>query len=178
MDKKIAWPKTIRTIGFIFILIGGLDPMEGSLLILPGSGLIALGAYMDREKFHDLSFRLWMFILILIGVGTMFIVSPMGGIGGPEGLSVWFAILVIPYPIAWSLSFWASGETPYWALWGGIVGGAWYFVILLMMASRDMGEVNPAMIIVPATLSVLGAVTIAGCIWRIKHHPKAPVMVE
>jgi len=46
-----------------------------------------------------------MFLMIMIGVGTMFIVSPMGGIGGPEGLSVWFSLLVIPYPIAWSLSF-------------------------------------------------------------------------
>jgi len=57
------------------------------------------------------------------------------------------------------------------------VGGAWYFVILLMMAGRGMGEVNPAMIIVPIILSVLGAVTIAGCVWRLrKGHPDAPVM--
>jgi len=58
MDKKISWAKTLRTIGFIFILIGGLDPMEGSLLILPGCGLIALGAFMDVDRFHDQSFRL------------------------------------------------------------------------------------------------------------------------
>jgi hypothetical protein len=32
------WPRLLQIVGSIAMLLGAIDPMEGSLLILPGSG--------------------------------------------------------------------------------------------------------------------------------------------
>jgi hypothetical protein len=83
------------------MLVGALDPMEGSLAILPGSGMIALGLFVGKAERHLLLYWMWVFILIGVGVGAMFGLSAFGGIGGTTGRSMWWGVLVLPYPVGW-----------------------------------------------------------------------------
>ena len=93
------------------MLLGTLDPLEGSPLILLGSGLVALGMYLGGKDRKTLLYWAWAFILIAVGVGAMFALSAIGGIGGKSGHSMWWGILILPYPAGWLM-----------ALAGGVAG--------------------------------------------------------
>ena len=93
------------------MLLGTLDPLEGSLLILPGGGLVALGVYLSGKDRRTVLYWASVFILIAVGVGAMFALSAMGGFGGESGRSMWRGLLVLPYPVGWLM-----------ALAGGVVG--------------------------------------------------------
>jgi hypothetical protein len=43
MNSRRLWSRILKVVGGTVMLVGTLDPLEGSLLILPGSGLVALG---------------------------------------------------------------------------------------------------------------------------------------
>jgi hypothetical protein len=60
-------------------IVGSLIPFEGQLLILPGSGLAALGAWLARG-----SFRVGLpvaFAITAVGLALMQWVSSLGGVG-------------------------------------------------------------------------------------------------
>ena len=155
--------------GYIVMLVGAIDPMEGSLLILPGSGLVALATYLDDEERNMIIYRLWMFILILIGVGALFGFSLLGGIGGESAYSGWWALLLLPYPIGWSMGIWGPGS-PRWVLWTGILVGAWYlFLPILMNMLRGSDWLNEFGI-VGFLLAAMGILTISGCIYRLRKR--------
>jgi hypothetical protein len=99
MNTLARWPRVLLVIGLAAMLIGAADPLEGSVIILPGSGLVALGAHFGGSAQRR---RLWWaFGLIAAGVGIMFALSAVGGVGGSTGRSVWWALLALPYPIGW-----------------------------------------------------------------------------
>ena len=85
--------------------LGTLDPLEGSLLILPGSGLVALGMFLEEGQRRVFTYWLWVFILIAVGVGALFALSAAGGIGGQSGHSLWWGVLLLPYPVGWLMGF-------------------------------------------------------------------------
>ena len=85
------------------MLIGAIDPMEGSLIILPGSGLVALGTFLGKSSRGTIIYWIWIFGLIVVGVGALFGLSAIGGFGGKTGRSMWWGILILPYPIGWVL---------------------------------------------------------------------------
>jgi hypothetical protein len=93
MAAPLVWLGTILAVG------GSLDPFEGSLLILPGIGLAALGAYWGKGSFRRL--LPWAFASTALGVALLWYVSSLGGVGGDHGLSLWWALLLLPYPIGW-----------------------------------------------------------------------------
>ena len=93
------------------MMLGTLDPMEGSVLILPGSGLVALGMFLGGKDHKTVLYWTWVFILIAVGVGAMFALSAVGGIGGKSGHSIWWGVLILPYPAGWLM-----------ALAGGVAG--------------------------------------------------------
>lgn len=111
MKSSLLWSRILIVVGAVAMLLGTLDPLEGSLLILPGSGLIALGTLLRRAQPSVLRYWVWAFILIGVGVGAMFVLSAFGGIGGRSGHSMWWGIFILPYPVGWFM-----------ALAGGIVG--------------------------------------------------------
>jgi hypothetical protein len=81
------------------MVIGVLDPLEGSLVILPGTGLVALGALLGKSR-HRI-FLYWSFALVAVGVGAMWRLSALGGFGGNTGRSNWWGLVLLPYPVGW-----------------------------------------------------------------------------
>jgi len=78
--------------------------MEGSVLILFGSGLVALGMYSGGQDRGTVFYWVWTFLLILVGVTALFGLSAVGGIGGKSGRSMWWGVLMLPYPLGWLLA--------------------------------------------------------------------------
>lgn len=104
MNPRTLWARILVTLGGIAMLLGAVDPLEGSLLILPGSGLIALGTFIGQSQRRVIRYWLWVFGLIAVGVAAMFVLSAFGGIGGKNGHSMWWGVLVLPYPVGWLMA--------------------------------------------------------------------------
>lgn len=104
MNSRMLWSRILKVVGGIAMLLGTLDPMEGSVLILPGSGMVALGMYLGGKDRKTVLYWTWAFILIAIGVGALFGLSAVGGIGGKSGHSVWWGLLILPYPAGWLMA--------------------------------------------------------------------------
>jgi len=85
------------------LLVGAIDPLEGSLLILPAGALLAVGV---RRAKSGLGGRLVSSGLVLIGLGVtaMWIMTALGGVGGSTGRSAWWALLALPMIPGWFLS--------------------------------------------------------------------------
>lgn len=100
--KKIKWTRVIFIIGVLALLIGAIDPLEGSVIIVAGSALIALATYFARDRYWKTFIA--SFIMIVTGVAFMFYLSSLGGFGGESTLSWGWAALMIPYPIGWVMA--------------------------------------------------------------------------
>ncbi len=87
MSTRNAWSRVLVIAGNIGMVVGAIDPLEGALLILPGSGLVALGTYLSQGEHRFTAYRVWVFVLIAIGVGAMWGLSSVGGIGGDSSVS-------------------------------------------------------------------------------------------
>lgn len=101
MTTRTLWSRILIYIGVVAMVIGIIDPLEGSFIILPGSGLVALGAYIGGNRRRK---RLLLcFVLVAIGVGAMIVMSMFGGVGGKTGRSIWWILTALPYPVGWIL---------------------------------------------------------------------------
>lgn len=99
MKRKLNIPRTLKITGIIALLAGIIDPLEGSFLILIGSILMTISAKLTDNYYSNL----WALCTagIIVGIIAMFYLSELGGIGGKSGLSLWWGILILPYPIGW-----------------------------------------------------------------------------
>jgi purine-cytosine permease-like protein len=110
MNAGMLWPRILIVVGSIAMLIGAIDPLEGSLIILAGSGMVALGTYLGKSRHRILLYWVWVVILIAVGVGAMWVLSAFGGLGGTTGRSMWWGLVILPYPIgSWVSSASSSG---------------------------------------------------------------------
>jgi hypothetical protein len=105
MDR-ILWSRILVILGLFGMLVGALDPLEGSIIILPCAGVAAIGVFIGHTSRRKLLYTA--FLLIAIGVGAMFLFSAIGGFGGASGRSYWWALTVAPYPIGWILGIVAA----------------------------------------------------------------------
>ena len=159
------WSRLVSLLGGITLVAGSFDPLEGSVLILPGSALLALGSYLGRRGRRIVAYRTWSFILVALGVGSLFLLSAIGGVGGTSGRSAWWALLILPYLVGWSIDLWGPGAAR-WMSIAGVVIGTWYIGILAMMLRRPANA--PQHGIVPAvTIAVVGIATIIACSMRL-----------
>jgi hypothetical protein len=101
MKTAIIWSRIFVIVGLAGMLLGAVDPLEGSFIILPGVGFVALGALLGQSRHRVLLY--WSFTLVTIGVAAMVMLSHIGGIGGNTGRSMWWAVIVLPYPVGWLL---------------------------------------------------------------------------
>ncbi|MEJ2583522.1 MAG: hypothetical protein P8Z38_00300 [Robiginitalea sp.] len=97
--RKKRWLQAGFILGVVLFLLGTLDPLEGSILILAGSILLAIVSHVFRDPQ-----RKWYRIaasLILFGVLALWILSSFGGFGGESDLAYGWAVLILPYPAGW-----------------------------------------------------------------------------
>jgi len=102
MREKTKWPGITFIIGVIALIIGAIDPMEGSIVIIAGSAVVALSAFVKSDRHWKIF--LSAFIMIAFGVFFLFYFSSLGGFGGKSTLSWWWGTLILPYPIGWLVS--------------------------------------------------------------------------
>ena len=102
MAARWRWSHILVIVGLVATLVGAIDPLEGSLLILPGTGLLALGAWLGNSQHRSLLY--WAFALVAVGVGEVWGLSAVGGLGGSTGRSMWWTIFLLPYPVGWVMA--------------------------------------------------------------------------
>lgn len=96
------WSHRMLGIGTAALVLGALDPLEGSLVIVAGAGAAMVAAHLGHlPSRHWLD---WGVALEVLGVAALWALSAAGGIGGSTGRSYWWALLLLPYPIGWLLS--------------------------------------------------------------------------
>lgn len=157
------------TIGYIGMILGAIDPMEGSIIVLVASGLILLGTYLGNSERSLIIFWLWVFLAITAGVAALWGFSIAGGIGGASERSMWWGLLFLPYPVAWSVGIWGP-ESPRWVLWSGIGVGVWYLAIFVMTLDSTFPTAADEGAIVGILIGAIGALTIGGCIYRLRKR--------
>jgi len=101
MKARKTWSRILVVVGGIAMVAGTLDPLEGSVVILASSGLVALGTYLGDTGRSLLVYWIWVLLLIAVGVGAMFGLSAIGGFGGSSGRSMWWGVPILPYPVGW-----------------------------------------------------------------------------
>ena len=98
MKPTSKLPKILFITGVVSLLLGTLDPMEGSVLIWAGSVLLTLSAYLSASPFKR--HLLYATVAISVGVAYLFIISSFGGFGG-NTRSMWWGLPILPYPLGW-----------------------------------------------------------------------------
>jgi hypothetical protein len=101
MNSRKLLSRVLITVGGIAMLVGAADPLEGSLVILPGSGLVAFGTFIGDVGRKVIRDWLWILASITVGVGALWGLSMVGGFGGSSGPSAWWGLLILPYPVGW-----------------------------------------------------------------------------
>jgi hypothetical protein len=165
------WSRILIVLGSIGMLAGAIDPMEGSVLILPGSLIVALGTFFSQSERHLFAYRAWVFILIAIGVGALWGLSAVGSIGGKSGHSMWWGVLILPYLIGWSMGIWGPGS-PRWLLVLGIGVGLWYLAILALVLKHSWQRGGAMSALPGIIIAAIGVVTIGGCISRLRRDSR------
>ena len=95
------WFRPLVIAGLTGMLLGAVDPLEGSIVIAVGSVLVALGTPRRESR---VSGRVWLAgLMIIVGVAALWIMSDIGGVGGSTGRSMWWLLVVAPYPVGWIL---------------------------------------------------------------------------
>lgn len=99
--QKDKITRILYIIGVIALVIGAIDPLEGSVIIAGGSAILAVTTAIQKDPHRKIF--LWCFIAIAIGVAYLFYISSKGGFGG-EGRSWWYGVPVLPYPMGWLIT--------------------------------------------------------------------------
>lgn len=168
MNARNLWSQVLLVVGGIGMLAGAVDPLEGSIAILLGSGLFALGTYLGQAAHRLTAYRAAVFALIAAGVAALWGLSAVGGFGGSSGHSAWWGLLTLPYVVGWLMAI-GGPSNPRWFSLLGIPVGLWYLVLPGMILSKK-GRADWGL---AAGLAAIGVVAIAGCIYRLIHP--APV---
>ena len=171
--KRVDWPRGMIVCGLIALVVGGIDPMEGALAILPGSALVALGTFLAGSDPKLVAFRLRMLLMIAFGIAALAGMTYLGGIGGDTGYSLWWGFLVLPYLIGWSMSVWGPGS-PRWVVVSGLVVGLWYLALFGIVMSRS-GRPPSNVSVAPALMvAAVGLMPVIGCVRSLRKRAALP----
>jgi hypothetical protein len=106
MYTSLVWPRILVGVGLACMLIGAIDPLEGSFVVLIGVALATLGSVIGGSRYFQL--LSWSFALVAIGVAVTVFFSWLGGLGGSSGHSIWWAVFILPYPAGWILGLFGA----------------------------------------------------------------------
>jgi hypothetical protein len=106
MNAHSKWSFGLVLLGLVAMIAGAIDPLEGSVIILIGTALATLGAFVGHTRPRKLLG--WSLALVAFGVAAMFVLSAFGGIGGSHGHSWWWGLFLLPYPAGWILGLIAA----------------------------------------------------------------------
>ena len=106
MMEPTRWPRRAVILGMVLMLLGVIDPLEGSIIVALGAALIAAGGFLAHARYRR-SFYL-AFGLVLAGVLALWGMSAQGGVGGDTGRSPWWLLIALPYPAGWLLGLFAA----------------------------------------------------------------------
>lgn len=134
LERTTRW---LTHFGGAALLAGAIDPLEGSVVCVLGSGLLAAASYgASGSGSAILRRRLAVLGLMAFGVAALWIVSAAGGIGGKSGRSAWWALTFLPYPAGWAAAVWERG-LPRWITFGAVAVGLWYLVLGGIIAAKS-----------------------------------------
>ena len=163
--KKNILAKVLTIAGGIAMAAGALDPMEGSLLIFPGSGLLALGLWLGDANRRTVAYKVAAFALLAISFAAVWGFTFVGGTNSASGIS----LMVAPYIVGWNLAIWGPGS-PRWLLWLGAVTGALFLGLAAFFLIKHTG--------IAPIFGTFGIIPLFGCIARLKQTNKpAPTAV-
>jgi hypothetical protein len=98
--KRAVLSRVLLICGIGGMVAGAVDPLEGSVIIVPAAGLVALAALAAKDRAR--MYLCLAFVLLAAGVGAVFVLSAFGGFGGNTGRSNWWWLAIAPYPIGWA----------------------------------------------------------------------------
>jgi len=114
-------------------------------------------------------------VLIAVGVGALFGLSALGGVGGRSGHSMWWLLTVLPYPVGWVMGLvgvlaLVGRGWPRKLLCGGVLLivmalGALVLLCTLRGVARPVGFW--LLVILPHGLGLIAALT-GGIFWVIQ----------
>ncbi len=101
MKADPQFSTSLEIMGAVAIVIGVVDPMEGSVLILAGSVAVTLAMWLQSRDTRKRAYWAATSAAIALGVMWLFLLSSVGGFGGTSKLSKWWGLLLLPYPLGW-----------------------------------------------------------------------------
>jgi hypothetical protein len=102
MKTKLNGPVILLWTGLFVMVSGAVDPLEGSVMVLIGAACSLAGAVIGRKRRKPM--LIWALGLVAAGVGILFGLSAIGGVGGDTGRSMIWLLAVLPYPVGWFLA--------------------------------------------------------------------------
>lgn len=156
-----ACPRTLTTLGFMAMVVGGFDLLEGSWIVLAGSGLVALGTFLSPEQRRPAAFRVLVFAFHRWrgrplgperGRRHRRLFRPFDGLGRARA--------ALPFRLVHGG---VGARLPRWVLWLGLLPG----LLHLWLAALPLIHPRPGPAAFPPlslVLAGLGVLTLAGCI--------------
>ena len=148
MNKKTLAAKILVLTGSAAIIVGGLDPLEGTLAIFPGCIMLAIGAYLAQTRHRRMAYG----AVALVFASFVFLIglSSLGGFGAnaPQPLlrSHWWGLLLLPYPAGWMMAVAGSAfalTSLFKGVWARIVVGMELSAAVVILVRLAMFRLVP-----------------------------------
>lgn len=177
MNTSNLIPRMLLVAGYAAMLIGALDPMEGALIILIGTGAVAMGTFLSTQSFRLTRFQSTVAASVAFGTAALWALSSLGGFGGVSRLSPWWGLFILPYPLGWLAGLWGPAS-PRWAVKCGALIGLWYLAIGTIAVAGAAHRTRSQSLFPVLALGAFGLVTIVGSIVRLKKMPTTTQSVQ
>jgi hypothetical protein len=99
--------RALILVGLLLMVVGAIDPLEGSLFVLAGSAMATVGAYLEHSRRRQL--LTWAFGLVAVGVVSLIVLSVVLFTGGRPGVFSWWLLLLVPYVVGWVMGVAGAG---------------------------------------------------------------------
>jgi len=112
MNVREIIRRALFPLGIVSVVLGTLDPLEGSVLIVAGFAMLVADGYRTGSGSRTL--LTWALSLSAVGVVGLFVLSAFGGVrmtGTGPGHSPWWALIIVPYPVGWLLGVIGAART-------------------------------------------------------------------